>query len=95
MKAIRFAASIGIKEVITTDTDPRSEWARELSYREQVFIIAEKLYTPARMAEDHGVRILLEPHGPITDSIQGLQDVMIDSGIPIRLASTLIPETAG
>ena len=27
------------------------------------------------MAADYGVRILLEPHGPITDTIKGIQDV--------------------
>ena len=65
MKAVKFAAAIGVKEVVTTETDPRSEWARSLTYTEQIFIIAEKLHTPVRMAEDYGVHILLEPHGPI------------------------------
>jgi inosose dehydratase len=76
MKAVKFAAAIGIKEVVTTDTEPHSEWARNLTHDQMVFTIAEKLYTPVKMAADYGVRILLEPHGPITDSIQGLQDVM-------------------
>src|SRR5210317_452920 len=35
MKAIQFAAAIGIKDVVTTETDPRSEWARNLSYDQQ------------------------------------------------------------
>jgi inosose dehydratase len=38
--------------------------------------MAEKLYMPCRMADDYGVRVLLEPHGPVTDSIQGMRDVM-------------------
>ena len=76
MKAVKFAAAIGIKEVVTTDTEPHSEWARNLTYDQMVFTIVEKLYTPVKLAADYGVRILLEPHGPITDSIQGLQDVM-------------------
>ena len=38
--------------MVTTDTDPRSEWARGLSYTEQVFVIAEKLCAPAKMAAD-------------------------------------------
>jgi inosose dehydratase len=75
MKAVKLAAAIGIKDVITTDTDPRSEWAENLTYEQQVFIMAEKLYTPVKMAADYGVNILLEPHGPVTDSIKGLQDV--------------------
>jgi inosose dehydratase len=76
MKAVKLAAAIGVKEVVTTDSDPHSEWAKKLTYDQMTFIIAEKLYTPVKMAADYGVRILLEPHGPITDSIKGLQDVM-------------------
>lgn len=89
MKAVRFAAAIGIKEVITTDTDPRSPWAKSLSYGEQVFIMAEKLHTPVKMAEDYGVHILLEPHGPITDTIKGLQDVFDRLGNPESLGVNL------
>jgi len=89
MKAVKFAAAIGIKDVVTTDTDPRSDWARNLTYEQSVFIIAEKLYTPVRMAADYGVRILLEPHGPITDSIKGLQDVFDMLGNPDALGVNL------
>lgn len=89
MKAVRFAAAIGIRDVITTDTDPRSDWAEKLTYDQRVFITAEKLYTPVRMAEDYGVHILLEPHGPVTDSIQGLQDVMDLLGNPPSLGVNL------
>jgi inosose dehydratase len=89
MKAVKFAAAIGIKDVVTTDTDPRSEWAESLSYSEQVFIMAEKLHVPVKMAEDYGVRILLEPHGPVTDSIKGLQDVFDRLGNPDSLGVNL------
>jgi inosose dehydratase len=89
VKAVKFAAAIGIKDVITTEMEPCSEWAEKLSYEERVFIMAEKLYTPVKMAEDHGVRILLEPHGPITDSIKGLQDVFDRLGNPEALGVNL------
>ncbi len=89
MKAVKFAAAIGIKDIVTTDTDPRSEWAKNLSYQECVFVMAEKLYTPVKMAADYGVRILLEPHGPITDSIQGIQDVFDRLGNPESLGVNL------
>ena len=89
MKAVQFAAAIGIKEVVTTDTDPRSEWAKSLSHQEQVFVMAEKLYSPVKMAEDYGVRILLEPHGPITDTISGLQEVFDRLGNPDSLGVNL------
>ena len=89
MKAVKFAAAIGIKDVVTTENDPCSEWAENLSYKERVLIIAEKLYTPVKMAADYGVRILLEPHGPITDSIKGLQDVFDRLGNPDSLGVNL------
>ncbi len=89
MKAVQFAAAIGIKDVVTTDTDPRSQWARSLSHQEQVFVMAEKLCVPVRMAEDYGVRILLEPHGPVTDSIEGLQEVFQRLGNPDSLGINL------
>jgi inosose dehydratase len=89
MKAVKFAAAIGIKEVVTTDMDPRSEWAKSLSYRERVFIMAEKLHEPVKMAADFGVRVLLEPHGPLTDSIKGLQDIFDRLGNPESLGVNL------
>lgn len=89
MKAVRFAAAIGIKEVVTTDSEARSEWANNLSYEERVFIVAEKLHTPVKMAEDHGVRILLEPHGPVTGSIKGLEEVFDRLGNPESLGVNL------
>jgi len=89
MKAVKFAAAIGITDVVTTDNDPCSAWARALSYEEQVFIISEKLCVPVKMAADYGVRILLEPHGPITDSIKGLQDVFDRLGNPEALGVNL------
>ena len=85
MKAIQFAAAIGIKDVVTTETDPRSHWAKNLTYDQQIFTIAEKLYTPVRMAADYGVHLLLEPHGPVTDTIKGIQDVMDMLGNPDSL----------
>ncbi|MFV1964819.1 MAG: sugar phosphate isomerase/epimerase family protein [Pirellulaceae bacterium] len=89
MKAITLAAAIGVKDVVTTEADPRSEWARNLTYDQQIFTVAEKLYTPVRMASDYGVNLLLEPHGPVTDSIAGIQDVMDMLGNPDSLGVNL------
>lgn len=89
MKAIHFAAAIGIKDVVTTDTDPRSEWAKNLTYEQRIFVCAEKLHTPVEMAADYGVRILLEPHGPVTDSIQALKDLFSMLGNPDSLGVNL------
>jgi inosose dehydratase len=76
MKGIKFAAAIGIRDVVTTENEPHSDWARKLTYEQKIFTIAEKLYVPCKMAEDFGVHVLLEPHGPITDTIKGIQDIM-------------------
>ncbi len=89
MKAIKFAAAIGIKDVVTSEMEPHSEWARNLTYDQQIFTIAEKLYVPVRMAADYGVHLLLEPHGPVTDSIKGLEDVFGMLGNPESLGVNL------
>ena len=75
MKAIKIAAALGVKDVITTENEPHTQWAEKLSFEQRTFIIAEKLYEPVRMAEDYGVRILVENHGPVTDTIEGLAKI--------------------
>jgi len=85
MKGIKFAAAIGIRDVVTTENEPHSSWAKKLTYEQCIFTIAEKLYVPCRMAEDFGVNILLEPHGPITDTIKGIHDIMDLLGNPKSL----------
>ncbi len=76
MKALKMAATIGIDNVITTELEPETEWGKKLSYDQQVFVVAEKLCEPVRLADDLGVKLLLESHGPLTGSIQGLKDIM-------------------
>lgn len=43
LKAIRLAAGMGVKDVITTEGDPKTEWGHNLSDTERVFTVAEKL----------------------------------------------------
>jgi inosose dehydratase len=76
MQAVRFAAAIGVRDVITTEFYAASDWAKKLSREQRICIAAEKLYEPGRMALDYGVKICLEPHGPISDSIDGLEGIM-------------------
>ena len=76
MKAVQFAAAIGVREVVTTDSEPHSQWAEKTTIDQKIFTCAEKLFEPVRMAEDYGVRIVLEPHGPVTDTIEGLKGIM-------------------
>ncbi len=89
MKAIKLAAAIGIRDVVTTETDARSAWAQNLTYEQSVFTVAEKLHAPVQMAGDYGVNLLLEPHGPLTDTITGMQDIMDMLGNPDALGVNL------
>jgi len=85
LKAIRLAAAMGVRDVITTEGDPKTEWGHNLTDAERIFITAEKLYEPVRLADVLGVRILLEPHGILTDSIDGMQAILDKLGNPPNL----------
>ena len=76
VKAVRAAAAIGIEHVITTEGDPRTAFGRQLTRDQAIFTIREKLHEPLRVAEDHGVKILLEPHGPYTGSADTLEAIL-------------------
>jgi len=69
IKAIRLAHLLGLRHVITTESEPRTEFGKGLTSDEQLFVIREKLYTPILWAEELGVELLLETHGPVTDSV--------------------------
>ncbi len=73
MKAIKFAAAINVTDVITTENEPHTEWAKKLTFEQKAFVIAEKLFEPVKFANDYGVRLLIENHGPVTDKIEGLK----------------------
>jgi inosose dehydratase len=85
LKAVRLAAGMGVTDVITTEGDPKTDWGHNLSDAERVFIVAEKLAEPVRLAEAMGIRILLEPHGILTDSIDGIQAILDKLGNPSNL----------
>jgi inosose dehydratase len=76
IKAVRNAAAIGVKHVITSEGDPKTEFGHDLTEKEALFLIRERLYEPLRMAADHGVKILMEPHGKYTDSIDYMEKIL-------------------
>ncbi|ASO07410.1 sugar phosphate isomerase/epimerase family protein [Arenibacter algicola] len=76
VKAIRMASSIGVEHVITTEGDAHTEFGEKLTDAEAIFSIKEKLYEPLKMAKDYGVKILLEPHGKYTDSLQHMEQII-------------------
>lgn len=77
VKAIRAAAAIGVEHVITTEGEASTAFGESLTDDEKLFSIAEKLHEPLRMAADYGVKLLFEPHGPVSDSIE-LTEKLLD-----------------
>jgi inosose dehydratase len=80
IKAIRLAALLGIRDVITTEGDPKTRHGEALDRREQIFAIVEKLRAPVEWAAELGVKLLLEPHGRVTDTIDGMAEVLNELG---------------
>ena len=76
IKAIRLAADLGIPEVITTEGDPKTRFGHGLTEKQRLFTICEKLQAPIEWAEELGVKLLLEPHGIVTDSVKGMGDLL-------------------
>jgi inosose dehydratase len=84
-KAIMLAKGMGVSHVITTEGHPQTNWADDLSFDEKVLVVAEKLYEPVRLAADMGVKVLLEPHGPLTDTVEGMNALIERLGDPDSL----------
>lgn len=76
MKAIKLAAALGIRHVITAEGEARTPFGKGMSHAESIFTVTEKLYEPLRLAEDLGVKILLEPHGHLTDHIDHMAEII-------------------
>lgn len=76
IKAIRLAHLLGIKHVITTDGDPKTEFGHQLTEAQRLFAIQEKLYEPVRWAAELGIELLIEPHGIQTGSVQGMAAIL-------------------
>jgi len=76
VKAIRLAKLLGIEHVITTEGEPRTEFGEGLTPSEQLFSIREKLQAPIAWAEELGVRLLLETHGEVTDSVDRMGELL-------------------
>jgi len=82
IKAVRLAHHLGVRQVITTEGDPKTDFGHGLSPTEREFAIVEKLYHPVRWAASLGVELLLEPHGAVTDDADALARVLDRLGHP-------------
>jgi inosose dehydratase len=76
INAIKLAHFLGVKQVITTEGDPRTAFGKSLTDDERLFSIREKLHEPIRWAEHFGIELLLEPHGEMTDSVTGMSRIL-------------------
>lgn len=76
IKAIRLAHLLGVTQVITTEGDPKTDFGRGLSRDQMLFSIQEKLHEPIRWAAELGVELLIEPHGMLTDTVDGMSDIL-------------------
>ncbi|ADE53980.1 sugar phosphate isomerase/epimerase family protein [Coraliomargarita akajimensis] len=82
IKAIRLARDLGVKQVITTEGDAKTEFGENLSYEERIFSIVEKLYWPVKWAEELGIELLIEPHGIVTDNVEATAELLERLGHP-------------
>lgn len=76
IKAIRLARDLGVKQVITTEGDPKTAFGENLSYEERIFTIAEKLYWPVQWAKELDIELLIEPHGIVTDNVEATAELL-------------------
>ena len=82
IKAIRLAHLLSIRHVITTDGDPKTDFGHNLTHSQRIFAIRERLYEPIRWAEELGVQLLIETHGPVTDRVDSLAELLDTLGHP-------------
>ena len=80
IKAVRLARDLRIGHVITSEGDPRTEFGHQLAPEQRIFSIVEKLHTPVLWAQELGVELLLEPHGVVTGSVDGMATVLDELG---------------
>ncbi|MGA1530919.1 MAG: sugar phosphate isomerase/epimerase family protein [Kiritimatiellia bacterium] len=76
IKAIKLAHFLGVKQVITTEGDPKTGFGHNLTDDQRVFSVVEKLQEPIRWAKTLGIELLLEPHGILTDTVPGMQKLL-------------------
>jgi inosose dehydratase len=76
VKAIKLAHFLGIDQVVTAEMEPHTEFGQGLSTDEMILIIRSRLAEPIRWAEQLGIDLLLEPHGPITGDASKLKNLL-------------------
>lgn len=76
IKAIKLAHFLGVSQVITTEGDPKTSFGHHLTDDQRLFSIREKLHEPILWAKRLGIELLLEPHGILTDTVEGMSRIL-------------------
>lgn len=80
--AIKLAHFLGVKQVVTTEGDPKTAFGHSLTESERVFLVKERLAEPVAWAKELGIELLLEPHGIQTDTADGMEKLLEALGEP-------------
>jgi inosose dehydratase len=76
LKAVKSAAAIGVRHIITTEGEPTTGFGHQLTDAEAIFLVREKLHEPLRAAADSGTKLLIEPHGRLTDNADHVERIL-------------------
>jgi inosose dehydratase len=82
IQAIRLANLLGVDQVVTTEGEPYTDMGHRIEHDTDraIFACCEKLYEPIRWAKHFGIKLLLEPHGRLTDDLQSMKKLLAALG---------------
>jgi inosose dehydratase len=89
IQAVKLAHFLGVKQVITAEGDPKTEFGHRLTADQRLFCIREKLHDPILWAEQLGIELLIEPHGVMTDTVEGMGRILEALGHPATVGINL------
>jgi inosose dehydratase len=83
IKAIRLARDLGVKQVITTEGDPKTAFGENLTHEERIFSYRGKTALAGAVGRRTGHRTSdLEPHGIVTDNVEATAELLDRLGHP-------------
>lgn len=82
IKAVKLAHFLGIRHVVTTEGEPITAYGKSLTFEQRLFAIQERLYYPIHWAKELKIELLIEPHGPVSDDMAALDELLARLGEP-------------
>jgi inosose dehydratase len=76
IKAIKLAHFLGVEQVVTTEGEPETDFGKSLTYEQRFFAIQERLYHPIQWAKELNIQLLIEAHGPVSDDINAMEELL-------------------